>query len=67
MDLLVVVGLNNIKDGQATESIMCDLNHFVQTVKFMPHTDTRHSETPNTSAIATLFYPPQLCWLSQIS
>ena len=61
MDLLVVAGLNNIKDGQSPESLMRDLDHFVQTVKFQ--SKTRHPDTPNTCAIATMFYPPQLCWL----
>jgi hypothetical protein len=61
MDIIVVAGLNNLIHGQSPESIMRDYDHLVQVVK---HQGRKHNpETTNTCAIATLFYPPQLCWL----
>ena len=61
MDIIIVAGLNNIIHGQSPESIMRDFDHFVQVVKHQGY--KHHPETKNTCAIATLFYPPQLCWL----
>ena len=61
MDIIIVAGLNNIIHDQSPESIMRDYDHFVQVVKHQGH--KHHPETKNTCAIATLFYPPQLCWL----
>ena len=61
MDIIIVAGLNNILHGQSPESIMRDYDHFVQVVKYQGQ--KHHPETKNTCAIATLFYPPQLCWL----
>ena len=61
MDVLLVGGLNNVIKGSDGQSIMNGLKHFVDLVTWQ---GTRyHPETPNTCAIATLPYPPCLCWL----
>ena len=60
MDVFLIGGLNNIVKGYKPESIMRDYDHMVQVVKYQA--EKFHPTIPNTCSIATLFYPPQLCW-----
>ena len=60
MDVLFVTGLNNLVRGHKVESMMRDYDFMV---KFAHHQAYKnHRESPNTCAIAKLYYPPQLCW-----
>ena len=60
MDVFLVGGLNNIKNGDKPETIMRDYDHLVQMVHYQAN--KHHVHVHNTCAIGTLFYPPQLCW-----
>ena len=60
MDVLLVGGLNNITNGDKPETIMRDYDHLVQLVHHQAH--KHHPQMHSSCAIATLFYPPQLCW-----
>ena len=60
MDVLVVAGLNNLVQGYKPDSLLRDYDYMVQTV--MHQAKKFHPEVLNTCAIATLYYPPQLCW-----
>ena len=61
MDILLIGGLENIANGAKNASIMTAYEHFVKLV--MTQSDLFHPETPNTCGIATMIYPPKLCWL----
>ena len=60
MDVFIVAGLNNVKDGDDPQTIMRDYDHLVQMVHHQAY--KYHQNVHNSCAIATLIYPPQLCW-----
>ena len=60
IDVLVVAGLNDIAKGDYKEVVMRKLDLFKNTV--MKQSQNRHPTTPNTFAVATLLYAPQLAW-----
>lgn len=62
MDVLVVGGLDNIIRGQTGPSIVKALEHLVDLIVWQGRS---HPEEPNTCAIATLPYPPRICWLKE--
>ena len=61
MDVLLVAGLENVAKGAEVSSIMRAYEHFVKLVKWQG--EKYHPEVENTCAIATLMYPPTICWL----
>ena len=60
MDVFIVGGLNNIINGDKPETIMRDFDYLAQLVQHQAH--KYHQPIHNSCAIATLIYPPQLCW-----
>ena len=60
MDVLLVAGLNNLVKGYKPDSVLRDYDYMVQSVMYQA--SKFHPESPNTCAIAKLYYPPQLCW-----
>ena len=60
IDVLVVAGLNNIIKRDTREEVMRKLDLFKNTV--MKQSQNLHPTTPNTFAVATLLYAPQLAW-----
>ena len=62
MDVLVVGGLDNVIRGQSGPAIVAALEHLVDLVVWQGRS---HPREPNTCAIATLPYPPSLCWLKE--
>ena len=60
MDLLLVCGLNNILKGDDTSTILFKYERFYD--KVVTQGEKREGGNKNTFAVATLFYPPQLCW-----
>ena len=62
MDVLVVGGMDNIIRGQSGPAIVDALEHLVDLVMWQGRA---HPREPNTCAIATLPYPPSLCWLRE--
>ena len=59
VDVLLVAGLNNVVEGDSMEDIMFKIQLFKETVAKQAW---HHPDKPNTFAVATLLYPPQLCW-----
>ena len=60
IDVLVVAGLNNFLKRDTKEEVMRKLDMFRNTV--MKQSQYLHPSTPNTFAVATLLYAPQLAW-----
>ena len=60
IDVLLVAGLNNLLKGEKGEELMYKLCSFRDTV--MRQSLKYHPDAPNTFAVATLLYAPQLCW-----
>ena len=58
VDVVVVAGYQEIMEGYARDSIMNQFREFSRTV-LAPN---QASETRHTFAIASLCYPPKLCW-----
>ena len=59
IDVLLVAGLNNVLKGDRVEVIKDKIEFFRDTVMRQNY---HHPDKPNTFAVATLLYPPQLCW-----
>ena len=60
LDVLVVAGLNNILKGDRMEELLNKFAVFRDTVMWQAR--KYHQAIPNTFAVATVLYAPQLCW-----
>ena len=61
IDVVLVMGYNDLVKGHSRHWIMECLNCFCRYVSDLAQKN--HPDTPNTVAIATFMYPPQLAWL----
>ena len=60
LDLLMIVGVNNVAEGSPGPNILDAMNQFVDLVKMQG--GRIHPSVPNTCVIAPLSYPPSICW-----
>ena len=60
MDVLIVAGYNDLVDNHGRDYIMYRYKEFVKLV--MGLGKEMHPNIPNTVAVASLLYPPQLTW-----
>ena len=61
MDVMLIAGLNDVLKGKSGPAIVASFKHFADLVIWQG--EQHHPEQPNTCAIGTLIYPPQICWL----
>ena len=61
IDVVLVMGYNDLVKGHSRHWIMECLNCFCRYVTDLAQKS--HPDTPNTVAIATFMYPPQIAWL----
>ena len=60
MDVMVIGGVNNVAKGSPGPYILSSMHHFVDLVYLQG--DRIHPSHPNTCLIATMSYPPSICW-----
>ena len=60
MDVVLVLGYNDLVKGHSRDWMMDCLNCFTSFISELANKN--HPGIPNTVAIATLMYPPQLAW-----
>ena len=63
MDVLVIGGLNNLLRGENEDRFISRLDDFYNAV--VAQGEKRGHRNKNTFAVATLFYPPILCWFEK--
>ena len=61
MDVMLIAGLNDVIKGKTGPAIASAFKHFVDLVIWQGN--QYHPDQPNTCAVGTLIYPPQICWL----
>ena len=61
LEIIVVAGLNNVRDNQSAEDIMDEISELQQAVQ--AHTDMHDHAEPSIVSVSTLLYAPKFCFL----
>ena len=61
MDVILIAGLNDVLKGKSGQAIVAAFKHFADLVVWQG--EQHHPDQPNTCAVGTSIYPPQICWL----
>ena len=62
MDVMLIGGVFNVAKGSLGPNILNAMSHFVKLVCWQG--ERLHPSEPNTCVIATMSYPPSLCWFN---
>ena len=62
LEIIVVAGINNVGEGQATEDIVNEMEELKKRVR--EHSAEHNHNPPSYVSFSTLFFPPKFCSLS---